>query len=140
MSEPARRVAAKAPPKPQTATEKLQALAERRHAGRGYLVPRPVGLTLQSFRAWLKEVAEIGGAGDVEIAWHYVNNVEWKERLRNEYDQLRAAAGRRHNALVEQAADEERQAKLEWEARTRQIGKEREKAALRARLAVLEDE
>lgn len=106
------------PPKPKepTAIERIAALNVRRAAGNGYIIAPPEPLTALSFRAWLHAVAEEGSPGDVEIAWHFCNNTITKGQLRNEYDALRDAAGRRHHAL-EAAAERERQA--EWAASER---------------------
>ena len=121
-----------------TAVEQLQALAEQRHANDGYLVPRPHLQMIADFWAWLQKVAEVGGSGDVEIAWHYVNNREWKEKLLNQYEQLRDAAGRRHFRLMEQAEAEERAASVAYQERTAKANKARRKASLMAQLAAIE--
>ena len=120
----------------QTATEQIEAL-ERRVSENGYLIPRPPLQKIEDFHAWLKATAETGSPGHVELAWHYVSNRPWKERLRNEYDRLRNQAGERWRVLVEAASDERRQALIEHEQRTRTAHRNREIAEAELRLAVL---
>src|SRR5262245_51716559 len=86
--EPAKAPTAAPAPTP-TAQQRLDALNARRAAGGGFLVPRPAGGFPKpaDFLKYLEEVAAVGGAGDVEIAWHYCcQDSYFKEKLRNAYD------------------------------------------------------
>ena len=131
-------------PREPTATERLRALAEQRRAGGGLLIPPPSTVTIDSVRKWLAAVADVGGPGDVEIAWHRVQDRAFKERLRNEYDALRATAGQRHGelheaarkeAMAEEAAARRRRAKSEAQAELARA--EREVVVKRQQLAAM---
>lgn len=122
-----------------TATEQIAALDAKRFLNRGYLVDPPAEMSLAAAHRWLMEVAEVGTAGDVEIAWtHGIQNVYLKEKLRNEYDRLRDVAGQRYGKLLERAAEEQRQEQNASQERARVASRRREIAGLKARLAQLE--
>ena len=135
MTAPARKPRAERQP---TAKERLQALNERRAAGNGYVLPPPEGtFTTTSLRAWLQAVAEVGNPGDVELAWHFCQNPIIKGHLLNEYPAFRDVAGRCHNALLAEVAEEERLASLAHQKRARIDGLKRDLAAAEAKVSEL---
>lgn len=125
MSKPAR--AEKQAVRPPTATEQVQALMELRRL-QGLIVPMPAALPdaavqysamedtnpqkrqiEQMAYAWLKQTAERGAGQDVDAAWYSLDAKVLKEKLYNQYEQLRLQADRSFHALAE-AAEGERQA------------------------------
>lgn len=128
----------------QTATEQIEALERRVFENGGYLIPRPPLRKVEEFSAWLKATAEIGSPGHVELAWHYVSNKLWKDRLRAPmlpdwpgYEALLNEAGARWTVLQKAASEEHRQAAVEHEQRTKIADRNREIEETEARLAAL---
>ena len=121
-----------------TAGQQLEALKAREFAGNGLLIEMPSPLTMQSAHKWLADIAEIGSAGHVEIAWLRIPGGPIKHKLVNEYVRLANEAGRRHAVLEERAAAEEAAERAAHQERTRILNKKRQVASLKARLAALE--
>ena len=120
-----------------TATERLAAIKAHEFANNGLLVPMPAEITRQSVLAWLRAIAEIGGPGHVEIAWHRVQDGYIKNDLRNQYEQICIEAGRRYLPLVERAAAEQAAERAAYLERTAKADKARRIARLEAEVAAL---
>lgn len=130
--------AAPEPRREPTATDLIEALAARRMAGNGYIIPPPGEVTLKTAKEWLSQVAEAGSAGDVEIAWvRGIQNIHIKNGLAHEYERLRSVAGARHAGLEIEAAAERRVEHQAWVERTKAANLKRDIAAAEARLAAL---
>lgn len=147
-----------APPRKRemTATEQLAALKEREAVTDGYLIPPPANLyealdephscperssglrCCCRVRAWLKEVSEVGGGENVDIAWvRGVHDSFVKSRLLGYYEQTRREAGMRHVKLQERAAAEYAAERVAYLERTAKADRERRIARLEAEVAKL---
>jgi hypothetical protein len=133
--------APKKQPRQPTATERIHELDLQRFKGNGYIIAPPAQITVQSAKAWLEQVAELGSDGDVEIAWvKGVQDIHIKEALLNTYEALRAAAGKRYYMLLQQAAAENEAQRQAWLERTRKANRARSIAKLQADIAKLKAE
>ena len=125
-------------PKPLTATERIAALDMQRFAGNGYIIAPPAEITRASALAWMQRVSEAGSAGDVEIAWTKgVQDIYIKRELRNAYDALHNAAGKRYHVIELQAAAEQEAERTAWLERTRKANRAQSIARLQSDIARL---
>lgn len=124
------------PAAPVTATETLARLQALRDSGGGFLIPAPPGIAaarlveppdnklgdrlgipnaaMQSARAWLEQIAEVGSPEDLRLAWEMWRipsgtspTVNAKLSLLSHYEALMVECGRRWSALYRQAEREQ---------------------------------
>jgi len=128
-----------APPKAKTAQERIDEIELQTFKGNGFIVPRPDELTLETFRQWMRETAEIGSGDHVGLVWQYGNqSKDWRKKLENEYHMLQRMAGKRWADLQDQARAEKHQADAEYRERADKAANQRAIAQAKAKLAALE--